>query len=100
MVKLTKELIRKELSEVVDPELNISVIDLGLIYGIKVKPHQTVEITMTLTTIGCPLFRIIETDIKNKIAAMGAKKVIVKLVFNPPWTMDKISPRGRAMMGI
>ena len=100
MVKLTKKLIKEKLNEVIDPELNISIIDLGLIYGIKIKPHQKVEITMTLTTIGCPLFRTIETDVKNKIKKAGAKKVIVKLVFNPPWTMDKISPQGRAIIGI
>jgi len=100
MAKLTKKLIREKLSQVIDPELNISVIDLGLIYAIKIKPQQEVAIKMTLTTIGCPLFRVIETDVKNAVKEAGAKKVSVELVFNPPWTMDKISPQGKAIIGI
>jgi len=101
MANLTKKLIEEKLNQVIDPELNISIIDLGLIYGIDIKPHsEEVKVKMTLTTIGCPLFQVIETDIKNKIKKAGAKKVTVELVFDPPWTMDKISPRGKAIIGI
>jgi len=100
MAKLAKKLIREKLNQVIDPELNISIVDLGLVYGIEIKPNQEVKIKMTLTTVGCPLFPTIKADIENKVRETGAKKVTVNLVFDPPWTMDKMSPRGKAIMGI
>lgn len=101
MVKITDEAIRQKLSEVMDPEINISIVDLGLIYGVVVK-EEKVKITMTLTTIGCPLISMIEGEIKNKLRETGVEEdnVIIDLTFDPPWSMEKISPKGRAILGI
>lgn len=100
-MNFTKKDILKKLEEVLDPELNISIVDLGLIYDIKIKNKKTI-IKMTLTTIGCPLISIIEEDIKNKLTELGfeKEKIIIDLTFDPPWSIDKISEKGKAILGI
>lgn len=100
-MNFTKNDILKKLEEVIDPELNISIVDLGLIYDIKIKKNQ-IKIKMTLTTIGCPLFSIIEEDIKNKISELGfnKEKIIIELTFDPPWTIERISEKGKLILGI
>ncbi len=100
-MKLTAKQIKNKLTEVMDPELNISIVDLGLIYQTKIIKNK-VKIVMTLTTIGCPLIDIIQSEIKDKIAELGVKKenIIIKVTFDPPWTMEKMSKKGKAMWGI
>ncbi len=98
-LKKQKSKILLKLEEVLDPEINISIVDLGLIYNVKPKKDK-VEITMTLTSIGCPLFNFIESDIKTKLQEIGYENVKIKLTFNPPWTMDKMSKKGKAILGI
>ncbi|MDO9028154.1 MAG: metal-sulfur cluster assembly factor [Candidatus Roizmanbacteria bacterium] len=100
-MKLTAKQIIKKLSEVMDPELNISIVDLGLIYNIKIIKNK-VKVIMTLTTIGCPLFSLIESQIKDKIKELGIKEenISLELTFDPPWTMEKMSKKGKAMLGI
>jgi len=101
MVKITQKLIQTKLSEVMDPELNISIVDLGLVYNTKLIKNK-VKIIMTLTTIGCPLFSLIETQVKDKIKDLGVKdeNISLELTFDPPWSMEKMSKKGRAMLGI
>lgn len=91
--------IKNKLYEVIDPELNISIVDLGLIYDIKLK-NNTPYIKMTLTTIGCPLFSVIQKEIEEKLKELGYEKVEVELTFDPPWTLDRLSERAKAMLGI
>ena len=100
-MKLTAGQIKNKLSEVMDPELNISIVDLGLIYKIKINKNK-VKIIMTLTTVGCPLFSLIESQIKDKIKELGIKEenISLELTFDPPWTMEKMSEKGKAMLGI
>ncbi len=88
----------KLLSEVMDPELHISLVDLGLIYEIK-KMDKGVKIVMTLTTIGCPLFPLIKKSIEDKLNEAGIKNVEVELTFDPPWTLDRVSDSTRALLG-
>lgn len=100
-MRITKNEIIKKLTQVLDPELNISIIDLGLIYQIKILKKK-IKITMTLTTIGCPLFSLIEDEIKNKIAELGIKKedIEINLTFDPPWNLDKMTEKAKAILGI
>lgn len=99
MADLKKKIMNK-LEEVIDPELFISIVDLGLIYEVK-ENKGVVDIAMTLTSMGCPLFETIEYDIKNKLKEIeGVREVQVRLVFDPPWSMDRLTERARAMMGI
>lgn len=102
MAQITEKLVRSKLTEVLDPELNISIVDLGLVYKIALNKSGAVKITMTLTTIGCPLFSIIEEEVKSKLKDLGftAEKIELELTFDPPWSMEKMSERAKAMLGI
>ena len=101
MKKLSEKQIKNKLTEVMDPELNVSIIDLGLVYKTKINKNK-VKIIMTLTTIGCPLFSLIEQQVKEKIRELGVKEgdISLELTFDPPWTMEKMSKKGKAMLGI
>ena len=97
--EITKKLWTK-LEEVLDPELYISIVDLGLVYKVEYK-NGAVRVQMTLTTIGCPLFTIIEKSVKDKLMEMGEfENVYIDLVFDPPWSMERMTERGKALMGI
>ena len=100
-MQLTTKQIKTKLTEVMDPELNISIVDLGLIHKTKIIKNK-LKITMTLTTVGCPLFSLIESQIKDKIKELGVKEkdIIIDLTFDPPWSMESMSKKGRAMLGI
>ena len=99
---VTKAQILKILKTVPDPELGISVVDLGLIYGIDIdRKRSIVTIRMTLTSIGCPLYNLIADPIKDRIGKIkGVKSVNVELTFEPPWTPEKMSPDAKARLGI
>ena len=101
MVKITQKQITNKLSEVMDPELNISIVDLGLIYQTKIIKNK-IKVVMTLTTVGCPLFSEIEQQIKEKIKELGFKEkdISLELTFDPPWSMEKMSKKGKKMLGI
>lgn len=87
------------LKEIMDPELNISLWDLGLIYDLNIKDGH-VEVVMTLTSVGCPLFGTIQSDIEERVKKIpGVNHVSVELTFEPPWSMDRMSPEARANLG-
>jgi len=100
-MKIDKKTIKNKLKQVLDPELGISIVDLGLIYEIKIEKEK-VKIAMTLTTIGCPLFSLIEEEVKNRLKELGLKEEDIKLelTFDPPWTLERMSKEARAMLGI
>lgn len=100
LMKITEKKVRNCLEMVMDPELNMSIVDLGLIYSIKVDSNNNVDILMTLTTIGCPLFDTIESDMRNKLKKIKAEKINITLTFEPPWTIENMSERGKAILGI
>lgn len=101
-MKITVKKIRESLQEVMDPELNISIVDLGLVYDIRQLANGKTKITMTLTTIGCPLFSLIEQEVRSKLKELGIKEkdVELELTFDPPWSMERMSERAKAMLGI
>lgn len=86
--------------DVLDPELHISIVDLGLIYDVVTNKSKQTNITMTLTTIGCPLFSVIEQEIHNKLYQIGLKDVKITLTFDPPWSMDRLTETAKAKLGI
>lgn len=94
-----KKKVMATLGKVMDPELHMSIVDLGLVYNVKVGKKIT-DITMTLTTLGCPLFPMIEQDIHNKLYQIGMKDVKVTLTFDPPWSMERMTERAKAVLGI
>lgn len=103
-VLVTEKKVREKLNEVLDPELGISIIDLGLVYEITISSSSppSISILMTLTTMGCPLFGVIEEDIYLKLSDLGLtrKNIKIDMTFEPPWDMERMTKRGRAVLGI
>ena len=93
--------VRAKLKLVLDPELGVSIVDLGLIYGISVSKDGICTITMTLTTIGCPLFGQIQKEIEDRVMELEViDEVKVDLTFDPPWTADKMTEEARITLGL
>ena len=95
-----------ELRKVMDPELKINIVDLGLIYKIQItnnKKQTKIHILMTLTTPGCPLAGMFETLIKHALKKLSGidvnKDVQIELTFDPPWTSDMMSEAAKAGLG-
>lgn len=96
---MTKKQVLEKLNKVLDPELGISVVELGLIYEIK-NHGDNVDILLTLTTPFCPLSGIIKKRIEEALTVEKKYKVNIELTFNPPWSADRISPEGRQKLGL
>ncbi len=95
-VKLSEKDIYSALSEVYDPEIPINIVDLGLIYNISVDEKNNVDVDMTMTVRGCPMHALITQQAKKKIEEIeGVGNVNVKLVWDPPWTPDRISKEAK-----
>lgn len=96
----TSEAIRKALRAVKDPELNLNIIDIGLVYDVESDPAGNVRVEMTLTSPGCPAGAEIIEDVKRVVGDMEAvQSVEVELVWDPYWTPEKMDPRVRAFLG-
>lgn len=92
--------VKLALRKVKDPELNLNIMDLGLVYEVAVE-GPLVLIDMTLTSPGCPAGPQIMNDVERVVKAMpGVERVAINLVWQPFWTPDKIEPRVRAYMGL
>ena len=93
------EQVRDSLKKCMDPEVPLSIVDMGLIYGINVTENNDVNIKMTMTTKGCPLHETMVDDVKRYTKKVsGVNNVDVEIVWDPPWTMDKMSDEAKAMM--
>ena len=98
---ITKKDIIKVLKTIPDPEINVSLWDLGLIYNISIGGKGKISIVMTLTSIGCPLFSTMEGQIKEKIGAISdVTSVDIELTFEPPGTMDLMSKTAKMEIGM
>jgi metal-sulfur cluster biosynthetic enzyme len=87
------------LKECKDPELPVNIVDLGLIYGVNVKGGK-ITVEMTLTVRGCPLVNLISENVKMKLLPLdGVDEVEVKIVWDPPWTPDRMSEDTKRMLG-
>ena len=96
---VSSDQVKAALRKVKDPDLNLNIVDLGLIYGIAVE-GSTVKIDMSLTSPGCPSGPEIMTDAEQQIRALpGVGDVAMNLVWSPPWTPERIEPRVRAYLG-
>ena len=99
MSSVTIEDIRTSLKQCMDPEVPLSIVDMGLIYGINVNDNNDVDIKMTMTTQGCPLHETMVDDVKRYTKKVsGVNNVNVEIVWDPPWTMDKMADDAKAMM--
>ena len=95
--KPTLEDIEEALKDVVDPELGINVVDLGLIYGLHLEDDDSLTIDMTLTSAACPLTDVIEDQTNSALSGM-VKETRINWVWMPPWGPDKITDEGREQL--
>ena len=92
--------VKMALRKVKDPELNLNIVDLGLVYDIAVE-NGDVQVDMTLTSPGCPAGPQIMGDVERTLKAMpGVSNATINLVWQPFWTPELIEPRVRAYMGL
>jgi len=96
----TDALIWEALRTVTDPEYPLSIVDLGMVYGVHVSDEQ-VRVSMTFTSIGCPAIEMLMDDVRTAVSAVSAvTAVTVDVVWDPPWTKDCISERGRRVLAM
>jgi metal-sulfur cluster biosynthetic enzyme len=97
----TTEDVYKELKQVFDPEIPVNIVDLGLVYDVKLDDAGACTVTMTLTSQSCPEARTIPEVMKRRINALpGVTGTQIEIVWDPAWSPQKISEEGRKMLGI
>lgn len=88
---VTLDQVTRALREVFDPELGMSIVDLGMVYGVDVR-DGAVSVTMTLTAPGCPIHDVMPQWVKEAVGKVpGVDRVDVTITFDPPWTPDRIA---------
>ena len=99
--KATEALIVEVLRTIFDPELPVNIYELGLIYGIDVDPQGAVTVRMTLTSPACPVAESLPPEVEAKVRAIdGVTDARVELVWDPPWTPDRMSEAARLEAGM
>lgn len=89
------------LREVYDPEIPVNIYDLGLIYGVDINEEADVDIKMTLTTPGCPVAQTFPMMVEQAVREVeGVKDCTVELVWDPPWTMERMTEAARLELGM
>ncbi|ASJ13177.1 metal-sulfur cluster assembly factor [Thermococcus thioreducens] len=100
-VELNKDVILEKLKEVIDPEIGVDIVNLGLIYELDIRPDNTVYVKMTMTTPGCPLTMWILRAVEDKILEIpGVKDAEIELTFDPPWSPEMISEEYKKRLGL
>ena len=93
----TVDEVEEAMRDVVDPELGINVVDLGLVYGVHVDDDNAVTLDMTLTSAACPLTDVIEDQTNSALAGL-VREARINWVWMPPWGPDKITDEGREQL--
>ncbi len=97
---VNEEEVWKALKDVVDPEIGANVVDLGLIYEVRVTDGKDVYVKMTLTVPGCPLMNVLPAQVEERIKQLeGVEKITVQLTFDPPWSPDRMSEELKKLYG-
>jgi metal-sulfur cluster biosynthetic enzyme len=97
---VTEEQVYAALKKCMDPEIPVNVVDLGLIYGVKVADGKDVDIKMTMTTRGCPLHDTLVSDVKRYVGKVnGVGNINVDIVWDPPWSLEKMNQEVREKLG-
>ncbi len=94
---VTDEDVMEAMKDVIDPELGINIVDLGLVYGVSVDEHNTAIVDMTLTSAACPLTNVIEDQMRSALDSV-VTDFKINWVWMPPWGPDKITDDGRDML--
>lgn len=100
-IETLKSEVLKALKTIYDPEIPVNIYDLGLIYDIDIKPEGIVHIQMTLTAPGCPVAQTFPGTVEAYVMNVdGVNEATVELVWEPPWTKDRMSEEARLQLGI
>jgi len=98
---VSKEDVMKVLQSIYDPEIPVNIVDLGLILDVSIDKSNNVSVKMTCTTPYCPMNHYLQQEVNDKTKTIrGVKDVKVEMVFDPPWTPDRIAPSARKELGI
>jgi metal-sulfur cluster biosynthetic enzyme len=96
-----REAVLEALRNVFDPELGINIVDLGLVYDVQIDAEGGVDITYSLTTMGCPIGPMIEDQMRQFLAGVpGVDEVRPEMVLRPPWSPEMMSDEAKAALGI
>lgn len=96
-----RRLVLEVLSSVYDPEIPVSIYELGLVYDLNISSDGFVTVKMTLTSPGCPEAQSLPVEVEQRIAALpGVRDVVVELVWDPPWSPDRMSEAARLELGM
>lgn len=100
MQQLTKETVLEQLKQVEDPEIHYNIVDIGLIYDVRIDEGMVV-VNMTLTSPACPVGPYIIAEVENVVKKMvGVTGVTVNVVWEPPWSPDKMSDEAKVELGV
>lgn len=89
------------LENVIDPELGVDIVNLGLVYDVELNEEETAVVTMTLTSMGCPMGPQIVANIKQELMELPeVKDVDVNIIWNPPWSRDNMSRYAKMALGV
>jgi metal-sulfur cluster biosynthetic enzyme len=98
--ELTVDRVLEALKQVIDPELGINIVDLGLVYDVGIAPEGAVHIEYTLTTMGCPIGPLIEQQMQSLLAGIpGVTSLEAEMVIRPPWSPEMMSEEAKAALG-
>lgn len=96
-----KEMVLKKLSEVKDPELGIDIVSLGLVYGVEIdEKNKKADVKITFTTPACPLLGFILDSVKRKLEEIKGWDFYVDVVWEPPWSPERMKPEARKKLGL
>ncbi|HWP91484.1 MAG TPA: iron-sulfur cluster assembly protein [Thermodesulfobacteriota bacterium] len=98
-IEITEERVFETLKSVYDPELPVNIVDLGLIYDVQIS-GRNVQVKMSLTTPGCGMGAVIAKQAEDAIKTLGAKNVMVQIIWDPPWNPDMMSDEAKQKLGL
>ena len=99
MTRVDEALVWEALGRVTDPELPVSIVDLGMVYAVAVDDEGGVGLDLTFTSIGCPAMDMLLDDVEQAVRAVpGVTDVTIDVVWSPPWTKARLTPRGRGLL--
>ena len=97
---VTEDQVIEKLREVFDPEIPVNIVDLGLVYGIDIRPGR-VDVQMTLTAMGCPMAGEVMADVRDHLMQLpGVEDAGVELVYDPPWNPERMTEDARWELGL
>lgn len=97
---VTEDRVIEALRECYDPEIPVNIVDLGLVYGMDIQESR-VDLRMTLTALGCPMAGEVMADVREHLLAIpGVEEASVEIVYDPPWTPDRMTEDARWELGL